>query len=66
MTIDPTNDKVKIYEDEQGLWRWHRYDGDNGRIVSESSEGYSNVSYCWDAAHAYNSGLDDESFAIND
>lgn len=52
--IDPTNDTVEVYEDEEGMFRWHRIDGDNGRIVSDSAEGYVNESYAYKAAEAYN------------
>jgi uncharacterized protein YegP (UPF0339 family) len=56
--IDPRNDKVEVYEDAEGMWRWRRVDTKNGNIVSTSGEGYVNRGYCVDAAAAYNSDLD--------
>ena len=34
------SDTVKIFKDEVGEWRWHRKAG-NGKIISQSSEGYT-------------------------
>lgn len=40
---------VKIYPDNANEWRWRRI-SENGRIVSESGEGYVHVDDCKDMA----------------
>jgi uncharacterized protein YegP (UPF0339 family) len=52
--INTRNDRVEVYADAEGMWRWRRIDGDNGKIVSVSGEGYTDRGYCIDAAMAYN------------
>lgn len=42
-------DKVYVFEDIAGEWRWTRKSS-NGRIVADSSEGYKNQSDCLDMA----------------
>jgi uncharacterized protein YegP (UPF0339 family) len=54
MNPNPDNDRVEVYRDAAGEYRWRRVDGDNGRIVSVSSEGYANGSYAMLAARSYN------------
>jgi len=56
--INTMNDKVEVFEDIEGLFRWRRVDMDNGRIVSVSGEGYVNAQYAEEAAAAYNQDLD--------
>ena len=58
MTINTSNDRVEVYEDAEGMWRWRRKDNANGKIVSVSGEGYTDRTYAEDAAIAYNSDLD--------
>lgn len=42
-------DTVKFFQDESGEWRWHRK-SENGRIVSDSGEGYTDHQTCVDMA----------------
>ena len=37
--------KFKIYKDKQGEWRW-QFKADNGDIIADSGEGYTNKSDC--------------------
>jgi uncharacterized protein YegP (UPF0339 family) len=53
---NPNNDEVEVYQDLSLDWRWRRCDGNNGKIVATSGEGYRNKSYAVDAAQAYNLG----------
>jgi uncharacterized protein YegP (UPF0339 family) len=43
-------DKITIFEDGIGEWRWTRVCTDNGKIVGASTEGYKNKSDCEDNA----------------
>lgn len=54
---DGSNDRVVIYKDEAQEWRWRREDTGNGKVVSESSEGYENRQYLFEAACEYNPGV---------
>jgi uncharacterized protein YegP (UPF0339 family) len=56
--INTANDRVEVFEDVEGLYRWRRVDMDNGRIVSVSGDGYVNAQYAEEAAAAYNQDLD--------
>ena len=38
-------DKIEIYEDKRGEWRWRRK-ASNGQIVGSSSEGYKAQGDC--------------------
>jgi uncharacterized protein YegP (UPF0339 family) len=69
MTINPANDEVITYRDDNGTWRWRRRDMGNGDITSTSPpgvDGYENKSYAEEAARAYNSDLPDERFRTED
>jgi uncharacterized protein YegP (UPF0339 family) len=44
--------RVIVYLDEEGLWRWHAKSG-NGKIVSESGEGYEDQHYAINAAKKF-------------
>lgn len=48
-----TPDKVSIFKDAAGMWRWRRV-APNGRIVADGSEGYNNQSDCEDQARQVN------------
>lgn len=39
------SDVVKFYRDTKGEWRWHRQ-SENGRIVADSGEGYTDRVEC--------------------
>lgn len=41
-------DKIKVYKDKAGEFRWQRR-APNGRIVSESGEGYTRKDDCLEA-----------------
>ena len=57
MSINPKNDEVEIYRDRNDEYRWRRIDGDNGKILYASSEGYVKGSYAEEAAEVYNPGI---------
>lgn len=42
-------DEVKFTQYANGDWRWHRQ-APNGKIISESGEGYRNLDDCVDMA----------------
>jgi uncharacterized protein YegP (UPF0339 family) len=44
--------RVIVYLDEEGLWRRHAKSG-NGKIVSESGEGYEDQHYAINAAKKF-------------
>jgi len=48
-------DKVILYKDQAGEWRWRREHA-NGNILSDSSEGYQNLADCRQTALAVNGG----------
>jgi len=57
MTDDPrANDRVTVYKDAAGEWRWRR-SADNGRIISGSEEGYQDRAYAFDIARDLNSDV---------
>ncbi len=35
-----SNDKIEIFQDKAGEWRWHRQAA-NGEIIASSGEGYT-------------------------
>lgn len=39
------NDKLEVYKDAAGYWRWRRT-APNGQIVGASTEGYVNKADC--------------------
>jgi uncharacterized protein YegP (UPF0339 family) len=55
--INTDNDKVQVYEDAVGEYRWRRVDTGNGKIVATSGEGYTDLDYALAAALAYNYGV---------
>ncbi len=46
-------DRVVIYKDENQDWRWRRV-SPNGRILSDSSEGYENRKDCIETSQNVN------------
>jgi len=48
---------VEVYRDQSGEFRWHRKAA-NGRIVSDSGEGYINKAHTLAAASEYNPGIE--------
>jgi hypothetical protein len=51
-------DVVEVYEDEAGEWRWRRKDPANGKIVSDSGEGYVDRWRAVDQARELNPGCE--------
>ena len=47
--------EVEVYRDKSGEWRW-RKTAANGRIVSESGEGYTRYADCLEAAEEFADG----------
>lgn len=47
------SEKVEVYRDAQGEWRWRRKEG-NGEIVSTSGEGYLHKYWCVEIAKRLN------------
>ena len=50
-------DKVSVYEDADGSWRWRRR-SENGEIVSTSGEGYKARSHALLMAKSLNPGCE--------
>ena len=48
LTWSAGDDRIKVFPDLAGEWRWHRK-AKNGEIISDSGEGYGSIS---DAARA--------------
>jgi hypothetical protein len=46
-------DTITVFQDELGEWRWHRKAA-NGRIISDSGEGYIRRSDVLDAVYRSN------------
>lgn len=42
-------DTVHFFQGDDGEWRWHRK-SENGRVVSDSAEGYNSLQDCADQA----------------
>lgn len=42
-------DKVHFFKDDADEWRWHRK-SENGEIVADSAEGYTDVAECRERA----------------
>jgi len=49
-------EKVELYRDAKGFWRWRRKAA-NGEIVADSAEGYWNRSDCLKMAESVNEGV---------
>ena len=54
-TVD--NDRVIIYKDELGEWRWKRVAGNN-EIIACSGEGYKSLNHCLKMVRRCNSYID--------
>ena len=55
-------DKVVIYEDHVGQFRWKRYDTGNNETLSESSESYVDKGYAEKVARELNPDIEIEVF----
>lgn len=51
---DKRPDRVLIYRDAEGRWRWHKRDGHNNNIESDSGQGYESLPYAIDRAFENN------------
>lgn len=51
-------DHVRVQADSQGEWYWHRTDGDNGKVLSGSTESYTKRSHALDQAFELNADID--------
>lgn len=57
MTEQPSRpDRVLFYVDAAGDIRWHRRNGHNGLITSESGEGYTDTDHAVEMAQSVNGG----------
>jgi len=52
------NDRVEVYTDVHGEYRWRRV-ANNNQIVSDSAEGFVKHSYALESAGAYNKDVTD-------
>jgi uncharacterized protein YegP (UPF0339 family) len=52
--MNPENDRVEVFEDEDGEFRWRRVDKDNGQPVSGGGEGYRAKADALEAAATLN------------
>jgi uncharacterized protein YegP (UPF0339 family) len=52
---EATMDKVILYKDKADEWRWRR-EAANGEPLSDSGEGYKNLSHCREMALTKNGG----------
>ena len=50
-------DKVTVFKDAGGEWRWHRQ-SENGEVVSTSGEGYIHQAHAVEMAKSLNSEED--------
>lgn len=53
-------DKVLVYQDAAGEFRWKRIDAGNNETLSESSEGYERKAYALYQATELNPGVEVE------
>jgi uncharacterized protein YegP (UPF0339 family) len=49
-----SQDKVIVYEDSAGEWRWHRRAAGNHELVSNSGEGYRSKDWAIEMATRLN------------
>lgn len=54
--MNPDNDRVEVYKDPVGEWRWRRIDTGNGQNVANSGEGYEHREYAAESAAELNPG----------
>ena len=52
--MNPREDRVEVYKDTAGEWRWRRFDGHNGQVVATSGEGYVRLDHAIDMAEKIN------------
>lgn len=52
----PRGDRVIVYRDAAGLWRWRRLAGNN-KNVGRSEQGYRSKWYCKQVARLRNLGV---------
>lgn len=41
MAKKPITDKVTVYQDSNGKWRWQWKSGANGNVLADSGQGYA-------------------------
>ena len=51
-----TGERVEVYQDEAGEWRWSRIAANNERL-SASTEGYKNKGHALEQAYTLNVGV---------
>ena len=56
MDDNRSNDKVRVFRDRRGEWRWTRRAANN-KIISTSGEGYRNKSYAIEIANSLNADV---------
>lgn len=56
-------DKVHLYKDSAGEWRWHRK-SENGQVVADSGEGYTDWDQAFGMAQSVN-GLTDITYVTD-
>ena len=49
-------DRITIYPDAKGEWRWTRRNGHNGKVVADSGEGYTDEGHAIEMAYSVNGG----------
>jgi len=47
------SERIEVYKDMAGEWRWRRIAG-NGLNIANSSEGYKNLTHCLEMAQHVN------------
>jgi uncharacterized protein YegP (UPF0339 family) len=52
-----TTDRVEVYTDAKGEYRWRRV-ARNNKIVSDSAEGFTTRSYAEQSARSYNADVE--------
>lgn len=50
-------DRVEVFQDARGEWRWHRQAA-NGRVISDSGEGYTDPEHAVKMASRLNAGVE--------
>lgn len=58
MTRAAIPDRLEVYRDDAGEWRWRRSDGNNGKKLAVSSEGCTKRSHAIAMAWSMNADLD--------
>lgn len=65
MDTDRSRDRLEVYADKDGHWRWRRLAANN-KIIAVSGEGYVNREHAVTMAQDINTSVDDLTFTTEE